>query len=40
MTKKHSPNKPKVAWVGNTPVTPITPKEQRELAKRVRKRQD
>ena len=27
MTKKRGPNKPKVVWVGSTPITPITAKE-------------
>jgi len=39
MTKKRGPKKPKVVWVGSTPVTRISAKEQRELAKRIRKRQ-
>jgi len=35
------PKKPKIVWVGNTPViAPITPKEQRKLHKLVRKRLD
>jgi hypothetical protein len=38
MTKKRGPKKPKIVWVGSTPVTRISAKEQRELAKRIRKR--
>jgi hypothetical protein len=33
MTKK-----PKVVWVGSTPVTPITPKERKKLHKLMKKR--
>jgi len=40
MTKKRGPEKPKVVWVGSTPITPITAKEHRELAKRIRKRRE
>ena len=32
------PKKPKVVWVGNIPVTPITAKERRELEQRIKKR--
>lgn len=35
MTKKL-----KVVWVGNTPVTPITAKERREIDKKIKKRYD
>jgi hypothetical protein len=38
MTKKRGPKKPKVVWVGSTPITRISAKEQRELAKRIKKR--
>ena len=34
------PTKPKRVWVGNTPVTPITPKERRKLHKLMKKRLD
>jgi len=33
MTKK-----PKVVWVGSTPITPVSAKERRELGKRVKQR--
>jgi hypothetical protein len=33
MTKK-----PKVVWVGSTPVTPISAKERRKIDKRIKKR--
>lgn len=32
------PKKPKVVWVGSTPITPISAKERRKLDKRVKKR--
>jgi len=32
--------KPKVVWVGSTRITPITAKERREIAKRVKKQQE
>lgn len=32
------PKKPKVVWVGSTPITPISVKERRKLDKRVKKR--
>src|SRR5258707_13265405 len=35
MTKK-----PKIAWVGSTPITQITAKERREIAKRIEKQQE
>ena len=31
---------PKVVWVGSTPITRITAKERREIAKRVKKQQE
>ena len=34
------PKKPKRVWVGNTPVTSITPKERRKLHKLMKKRLD
>jgi hypothetical protein len=34
------PKKPKIVWVGTTPVTPITPKERRKLHKLVKRWQD
>jgi hypothetical protein len=40
MTKKCAPKKPKVVWVGNTPITPITAKKSRELDRRIRKRRE
>ena len=40
MTKKRGPKKPKVVWVGSTPITPISAKEHRELEKRIKKRQE
>ena len=30
--------KPKVVWVGSTPVTPISAKERRKIDKRIKKR--
>ena len=30
MTKEREPKKPKVVWVGGTPITPITAKQSRE----------
>ena len=38
MTKKRGPKKPKVVWVGSTPIAPISAKGHRELEKRIRKR--
>jgi hypothetical protein len=32
--------KPKVVWVGGTPITPITPKERKKLRKLMEKRQE
>ena len=40
MTKKREPKKPKVVWVGSTPITPITDKESRKIDKRIRKRRE
>ena len=40
MSEKHAPKKPKVVWVGNTPITLITSKQRRELDKRLRKRRE
>ena len=40
MTKNQGPKKPKVVWVGSTPITPITAKESRKIDKRIRKRRE
>jgi hypothetical protein len=40
MTKKREPKKPKVVWVGGTPITPITAQQSRELDKRLRERRE
>jgi hypothetical protein len=32
------PRKPRIVWVGNTPVKPITPKEQKKLHRLMKKR--
>ena len=32
------PKKPKVVWVGSTPVTPISAKELRQINKQIKKR--
>ena len=40
MTKKRAPKKPKVVWVGNTPITPITAEKSRELDRRIQKRKE
>lgn len=40
MTKKRAPKKPKVVWVGNTPITPITAKQSKELDRRIQKRKE
>jgi len=40
MTKKRTPKKPKVVWVGSTPITPITAQQSRELDRRIRKRKE
>jgi hypothetical protein len=36
MTQKRGPKKPKIVWVGRTPITPITAKESRKIDKRIR----
>jgi hypothetical protein len=38
MTKKRVTKKPKVVWVGSTPITPITPKERNKLHRLMKKR--
>jgi hypothetical protein len=38
MTKKRGPKKPKIARVGSTPVTRITPQERKKLHKLMKKR--
>lgn len=38
MTKRRVPQKPKVVWVGNTPITPITAEKSKELDRRIQKR--
>lgn len=40
MTKKHRAKKPKIVWVGSTPITPITNKESKKIDKRIRKRRE
>jgi hypothetical protein len=40
MPKKREPNKPKVVWVGSTPITPITDKESREIDERIQERRE
>jgi len=40
MPKKREPSKPKVVWVGGTPITPITDEEHREIDKRIQKRRE
>jgi hypothetical protein len=32
------PKKPKIVWVGSTPITPISAKEQRKIDRRIKKR--
>lgn len=39
MAKKRGAKKRKVVWVGNTPITPISAKEHRELERRIKQRQ-
>jgi len=34
------PKKPKIVWVGNTPVAPVTPKERKKLHKLRKKRME
>jgi len=36
--KAKTRKKPKVVWVGSTPITPVSAKEHREIAKRIKKR--
>lgn len=38
MTKKRVAKKPKIMWVGSTPVTRITPEERKKLRKLMKKR--
>ena len=38
MTRKRGPKKPKIVWIGSTPITPITDKESRKIDKSIRKR--
>jgi hypothetical protein len=38
--KKRGPKKPRVVWVGSTSITPISAKEHREIAKRIRKHRE
>jgi hypothetical protein len=38
MTKRRGGKKPKIVWVGNTPVTPITHEERKKLHKLMKKR--
>ena len=40
MTKKHEPTKPKIVWVGSTPITRIAAKERRKIRKDIQKRQE
>lgn len=40
MTKEREPKKPKIVWVGGTPITPITAQQSRELDKRLRERRE
>ncbi len=40
MTKTSTPKKPKVVWVGSTPITPITAQQSRELDRRIQKRKE
>jgi hypothetical protein len=40
MAKKSGPKNPKVVWVGSTPVTRISAKEQRKLAEQVKQRHE
>jgi hypothetical protein len=40
MTKKREPKKPKVVWVGNTPITRITAEKSKELDRRIQKRKE
>ena len=38
MSKKRATKKPKVAWVGSTPVTRTSARDHKELEKRIKKR--
>lgn len=38
MTKRRARKKPEIVWVGNTPVTRITPEERKKLHKLMKKR--
>lgn len=40
MTKNRASKKPKVVWVGSTPITPITTKQSKELDKRLQMRRE
>ena len=40
MIKKRGPVKVPVVWVGNTPITPFTAKEHREIEKQIARRQE
>jgi len=40
MIEKRAQKKSEVVWVGNTPITPFTAKEHREIDKRIKKRQE
>jgi hypothetical protein len=40
MTKKRESKKPRVVWVGSTPITPFTAKEHREIDKHIKKHQE
>ena len=40
MTKKRVTKKPKVVWVGSTPITPITAEERKEIHKHIKQRQE
>ena len=40
MTKKREPKKPKIVWVGSTPITPIAAKERRKIRKDIQKFQE
>jgi hypothetical protein len=40
MTKTRTPKKPKVVWVGSTPITPISEKQSRKLDERIRRRKE
>jgi len=40
MTKKRNPRNPKFAWVGSTPITPISDEQSREIDRRIHRRKD